>query len=296
MKIAAIADIHGNYQALIATIDHINRWAPDKVMVLGDIINRGPRSLDCLNLVQEKALTENWMLMKGNHEGYVLNFLDPGLVLHGIEHELRKVSYWTYQSLADDDIEAIVKLPEMLDLVIQENQIVRGLHASTAGDRVGIYPDASSEELENLVDCNVNAFLVGHTHQPFIKLFQGTLLINAGSVGLPFDGDKRASYAQITYNKNKWSAEIIRLEYDLPAAVQDFSRSGFLAEGGPIAELILGELKLGWPQLSSWFTKYETRVLRKEIKLEQAVADYLQNPHLEMVKSDVPMIYPEVVD
>lgn len=43
MKIATLADIHGNYQALITVIDHVERWKPDLVFVLGDIINRGPR-------------------------------------------------------------------------------------------------------------------------------------------------------------------------------------------------------------------------------------------------------------
>ena len=54
MKIAALADIHGNYQALIAVIDHVERWKPDLVFVLGDIINRGPCSSDCLQLIQQK--------------------------------------------------------------------------------------------------------------------------------------------------------------------------------------------------------------------------------------------------
>ena len=292
MKIAAFADIHGNYQALIAAIDHLERWKPDQVWVLGDIINRGPRSLDCLHLVQEKARTDNWMIMKGNHEGYVLNFLDPGLPLYGMEHELHKVIYWTYQSLTKNDIESVVEMPEKLELVVDGKQIIRGLHASAAGDRVGIYPDSSISDLENLVDSTADAFLVGHTHQPFMKLFQRTVLINVGSVGLPFDGDKRASYAQITHNKTDWNGEIVRIEYDLPAAVVDFDLSGFIPEGGPLAELVLAELKLGWPQLSSWFRKYEASVLRGDISLDQAVAEYLQNPHVELIRSDIAMVYP----
>ena len=53
MKIAALADIHGNYQALITVLEHVESWKPDLVIVLGDIINRGPRSRDCLHLIQE---------------------------------------------------------------------------------------------------------------------------------------------------------------------------------------------------------------------------------------------------
>ncbi|MFV1949693.1 MAG: metallophosphoesterase [Anaerolineales bacterium] len=178
MKIAAIADIHGNYQALIAAIDHIERWKPNRVLVLGDIINRGPRSLDCLHLIQEKIKTDDWRIIKGNHEGYVLNFTDPDFPLHGLEFELRKIIYWTFQSLNENEIQSVAEMPEKLDLVLQNNQLIRGLHASTAGDRVGIYPDSSDSDLKNLVDNKADVFLIGHTHQPFIKDFQGTVVIN----------------------------------------------------------------------------------------------------------------------
>jgi putative phosphoesterase len=292
MKIAAIADIHGNYQALIAVIDHLVRWKPDQVLVLGDIINRGPRSLDCLHLIQEKVKTDGWKIIKGNHEEYVLNFTDPGFPLHGLEFDLRKIIYWTFQSLGENEIQAVEEMPEKLDLFLQENQIIRGLHASTAGNRVGIYPDSPDSDLENLVDSIADVFLIGHTHQPFIKKFQGTVVINAGSVGLPFDGDKRAAYARISLNKKSWTGEIIRIDYNLPAAVRDYEQSGLIPDGGPLAELILAELKLGWPQLSHWFRQYESGVLRGDISLDYAVAEYLQNPSIEQIRTDIPMSHP----
>jgi hypothetical protein len=157
---------------------------------------------------------------------------------------------------------------------------------------VGIYPDSSDSDLENLVETKADVFLIGHTHQPFIKKFQGTLVINAGSVGLSFDGDKRAAYAQITLGKSGWAGEIIRINYDLPAAVGDYEQSGFIPDGGPLAELVLAELKLGWPQLSHWFRQYESRVLDGDISLDHAVAEYLQNPSIEQIRTDIPMLYP----
>jgi len=42
MKLAVLADIHGNYRALETVIDHIQTWHPDQVLVAGDIVNRGP--------------------------------------------------------------------------------------------------------------------------------------------------------------------------------------------------------------------------------------------------------------
>jgi putative phosphoesterase len=284
MKIAALADIHGNYQALITVLDHVERWKPDQVLILGDIINRGPRSRECLHIIQSEAARQGWKLIRGNHEQYVLNYLNPSHPRSGLEFELHRVIYWTYQSLTKADITSIQELPEVIIEQFADDQELVARHASTAGDRVGIYPETTNLELADLVDPSANVFLVGHTHQAFVREYQGNLLINAGSVGLPFDGDKRAGYAQLIYNAGSWKAEIIRLNYDLTEAVKDYEESGFLADGGPLAELVLAELKLGWPQLSHWFRRYEGKVLAGKLSISSAVNEFLKNPNVEFMR------------
>jgi predicted phosphodiesterase len=292
MKIAAIADIHGNYQALISILDHIDRWNPDLVFVLGDIINRGPRSIESLHLIQEREKNHGWKVIKGNHEGYVLNFLDPAFSRSGLEFELRRVIHWTYQALSRDELAYLENLPEKLSLDLDNSQAIRALHASTAGDRIGIYPHSTDDELVDKVDPEADLFMVGHTHQPLIRSYQNVIVTNVGSVGLPFDGDKRAAYAQFTYQDHQWRGNIIRVAYDLSAAAKDYYKTGFISEGGPMAEMILAELKLGWPQLSSWFRRYETRVLAGQISLTKAVEEFLINPHIEEIRDDRSMSYP----
>jgi putative phosphoesterase len=293
MKIAALADIHGNYQALITVLEHVERWDPDLVLILGDIINRGPRSRDCLHLILDKAKHDGWKVISGNHEGYVLNFTDPSFSRNGLEFDLRKIIFWTYQTLTETEIQDVDKLPAELSLQAADQKLIRCLHASTAGERVGIYPDSTADELKGLVDLEADIFLVGHTHQPLVKTLQDTIIINAGSVGLPFDGDKRAAYAQISRTAGSWKVDITRIDYDLSAAIRDFEESGFLYEGGPLAELVLAEMKLGWPQLNHWFRRYKRAVLAGEIGLDQAVRDFLLNPSIEQIGTDIPMSYPK---
>lgn len=281
MKIAAIGDIHGNYQALVTVLDHLEGWQPDQVIVLGDIINRGPRSRACLELIQEKAARPDWHLLKGNHEGYVLNFEDHSFSREGHDFELRKVIHWTYQSLSRQQIEDIIQLPKELELNLPEVGPVIATHASTAGDRIGIYPNTPAADLPGLIPVDARLFLVGHTHQPLVRTYRGTTIVNAGSVGLPFDGDTRAGYAQLTYQQGTWQGKITRVEYDLRAAEEDFYSTGFIPEGGPLAELILAELKLGWPQLGKWFRKFEKPVRQDQIGLQDAVYEFLKNPNIE---------------
>ncbi|MEJ2412022.1 MAG: metallophosphoesterase family protein [Anaerolineales bacterium] len=281
MKIAALGDIHGNYHALIRVLEDLENWKPDQVLVLGDLINRGPRSKDCLDLIQEKARNPHWQLIKGNHEGYVLNFRDPAYSRSGHDYQLRKVILWTFQTLTEQDIAEISRLPEEITVHLPDPAPLKAAHASTAGDRIGIYPTTPSADLPGLTPADAGAFVVGHTHQPLIRNFQGTTIVNAGSVGLPFDGDTRPSYARLTYHNGEWQAEIIRLEYDREAAEEDFFSFGFIPEGGPLAELILVELQLGWPQLGKWFKRFEQPFRQDQISLQDAVYEFLKNPNIE---------------
>ncbi len=281
MKIAALADIHGNYQALIAVIDHVERWKPDLVFVLGDIINRGPRSRDCLHLIQQKMESDSWQTITGNHEQYVLGSGSPDSPRAGNQFELRRIIHWTYQSLSPGDLESIKELPLEIETQLPGNQIVKAVHASMGGIRVGIYPDSSRKEILDLIQPDVNLFLVGHTHQPLVRTIGKTTVINAGSIGLPFDGNTLAGYAQITQDRDQWAGKIIRLEYDQEAACQDFLSTQFIPQGGPLAELVLTELKIGWPQLSRWFHRYEQAVLDHKISIEDAVEQYLEYPNLK---------------
>ena len=287
MKIAALGDIHGNYQALITVLDHVDRWHPDLVLILGDIINRGPRSQECLHLIQERGKSPSWHIIKGNHEGYVLNMEDPALPHSGMEYELRRVIHFTYETLSGEDIQAVKDLPVQISQEIAGDQLVWACHASSAGDRIGIYPDTPELDLPGLINTDTNLFLVGHTHQPFIRKWEKTTIINTGSVGLPFDGNLKPSYARLTYRNQSWQGEIVRIDYDRKAAEDDFYTSGFIPEGGVLVDLILAELRLGWPQLTKWFRQYETAVMAGKISPQEAVAEFLLNPNIEYKNPDL---------
>lgn len=282
MKIAALGDIHGNYQALITVLDHVENWKPDLIFVLGDIVNRGPRSKECLDLIQDRSVNPAWHVIKGNHEGYVLKYEDPEYCRQGVEFDLKQVIHWTYESLTRDDLAVLKRLPTEIRIDLSGPGIVEAAHASTAGDRIGIYPNTPDNKLAGLISEESRLFLVGHTHQPLVRLYNSTLVINTGAIGLPFDGDRRAAYAQIEYNQDTWQGKVIRVPYDLNAAEDDFYRTGFIPQGGPIAELILKELQLGWPQLGKWYGKYETGVRDGEISLKDAVYEFLKNPNIEL--------------
>jgi putative phosphoesterase len=277
MKIAVIADVHANLAALEAITAHVQAWQPDQVIVAGDLVNRGPRPLECLRFIQEQEISAGWLTVRGNHEEYVIEQASPDFPRQGPVAEVHRGSYWTYDQLGGE-VAPLEAMPFELTLPApQGSGEVRVTHASMLGLRNGIYPWTSDEELEQKIGRPPALLLVGHTHIPLIRRLNGTLVVNAGSSGLPFDGDTRPTYARISWINREWQAEIVRVDYDFGQAEQDFYTTGFIEDAGPLATLVLRELKLAHSQLGEWVSRYQKRTLTGEIPMRQAVAEFLES-------------------
>ncbi|MBM3144579.1 MAG: metallophosphoesterase family protein [Chloroflexi bacterium] len=280
MKIAVLADIHANYPALLEVAEHVRSWKPDLIFVAGDTVNRGPRSMECLRFIQEKERQEGWRVIRGNHEDYVIVHSQPDAPKAGPLFELFRYSYWTYEQLGCD-AKALEAMPEEVSQNVAGGGEFRGVHASMRSSRHGIYPEMDDQTLKKLITPAPTLLAVGHTHRPLVRQVGETLVVNAGSVGLPFDGDPRAGYAQISLVKGSWSAKIIRLPYDLARTRQDYIETGFLGGAGPLAKLIQLELEHSLSQLYQWMSCYMDAVLDEEISVEQAVEEYLKAPMIQ---------------
>lgn len=276
MKIAALTDIHGNIQALKTVAAHIAKWEPDLVFVVGDTINRGPRSKACLQYVLQKQNTEGWKVIRGNHEDYVLDFEKPETLTSGRRFEMLQCTHWNYHQLTPHEIANIKTLPYQIEQTVLNGQTIRTVHGSMLGIREGIYPDTPQEELRDMVSPAPQILIVGHTHKALVRTWGETLVVNAGSVGLPFDGDTRPSYAQIRWESTRWEADIVRVNYDQAAAIRDFHTSGFLAEGGGMSKIILRELELARSLISPWLKRYKDAVIEGEIDVETGVREFLE--------------------
>jgi hypothetical protein len=155
-------------------------------------------------------------------------------------------------------------------------QLVRVTHASMLGTRDGVYVQTPDHDLPGKVGQPLPAaFCVGHTHQPLVRHLNGTAIVNAGAVGLPFDRDPRLSYAQLTWRRGEWDAEIVRLDYDRAQAERDFYESGFVDEGGGLARLMLRELQISAGLIYSWAVQYEQAVLDGQLTVDQSVEGFL---------------------
>ncbi|MEM7116447.1 MAG: metallophosphoesterase family protein [Chloroflexota bacterium] len=281
MKIAILSDIHGNLPALETVADHIERWRPDYVVVNGDIVNRGPKSVACWEFVQKRPF---WGILRGNHEEYVLSHLDPNSKRTG----LNQPSAWIFDQFSGN-VQPFATLPTTLHINLPHRGCHSVLsdviitHASLRGSRDGIYPQRATSELRQQISACADiantapaVFVTSHTHVPSVTNLSQTLLINSGSTGQPCDGDLRASYTQLAWQQSGWQGTIVRLPYDREQTKRDFWESGFLEDAGDPAPLIYHEWRTGQDVVVSWMKQYWTAVSAGEISWETAVAEHLQ--------------------
>jgi predicted phosphodiesterase len=178
MRIAVIADIHGNSLALEAVLAHVRSQSVDSIVDLGDCVS-GPlwprETMDRLETLRLPTV-------RGNHDR-VVGTVSP--------EAMGPSDSFAHKNLTPDQCKALGALPTQLDLdngVIcfhagPDSDLSYATDEITAGRLVRASRDAASERFRNVA---ARIILVGHSHRPdMIQLANGALLINPGSVGLP---------------------------------------------------------------------------------------------------------------
>lgn len=272
MKIAVFSDVHGNVPALEAVLGDIEAWGPDVTLVNGDLINRGPDSLGVLRLMQHRM--PQAYCVQGNHEGFALRQVGRERDPEDPAFDLRRFSVWTAAQMGPE-LEQVRAWPHHLDLEDPDGGSVHVTHGSVLGNREGILPETGDEELRAKLGDPRELFIAAHTHRPLVRHFDGTLVVNIGSVGAPFDRDPRAAYGRLTFHSGRWRADIRRVPFDRQATERSFVDSGFLDGGGPLARLMLTELRHCRGHMGHFMRRYYQPILDGAITVRRAVDCYL---------------------
>ncbi|MEL7370183.1 MAG: metallophosphoesterase family protein [Myxococcota bacterium] len=274
MKIALISDIHGNVPALERVLEDLESFEPDRVVVAGDVVSRGACSRDVLGLLASSATPGQWQFLRGNHEDYVAYHVGRPPSGDRI-FELNRMSYWTYKQVgtaAAREVGRWVRIKEM-------QHGLRATHGSMDRNDNGIFPFSTDDQIRKQIAPAPQVFATAHTHIPLVRAVDRTLVVNCGSVGTPFDGDVRASYARLYHDASGWRAKIVRLDYDRAQTERDFRTSGFLDEAGGLVRIVYREWKHARPMTAEWMRQYRAAYLAEEVELEAAVDQYLaSNP------------------
>ncbi|RMG98827.1 MAG: metallophosphoesterase [Chloroflexi bacterium] len=270
MKVAILSDIHGNLPAWQAVWADVAMWQPERVIINGDVVNRGPQSAACWQVVARGQKEDGWLVVQGNHERYVAEQAqqDDG------NGRITLLSQWTYRQMPKA-ASTLAHLPWSVSLFAPDGSELRACHATMHSQEAAIYPDTPAKVIRSQMTPLPALLATAHTHIPFIRTVGDTLLVNSGSVGAPVDGDTRASYGRVWWQNGRWHAMIRRVSYDRAATEQQFRMSGFLTETTPVAWLVFHEWRLARQLVVPWRKAYEADIAAGVIDEETAVIRFL---------------------
>jgi predicted phosphodiesterase len=183
MRIALISDLHASEVALEATLRDIRRVGVDQIICLGDVATLGPRPKEIIARLRQLGCP----CILGNHDEFLFNpailstYTEVPIIVQAVD--------WCREQLSQDELD-----------------FLRGFHASLeidldgrAGNKLFLYHGTPRSHMEELVATTppeqVDRMLAGHeatvmagghTHFQMLRQHHGILLVNPGSVGLPF--------------------------------------------------------------------------------------------------------------
>ena len=190
MKIAILADIHGNSFALDEVFNDIEINDCEQILVLGDLVGYYYNPSCVVDRIKNDS---RCITIKGNHEDLLLKAIDDSSFAHKCYLKHGSGLNIAIETLSIDQLDWIKALPESKR--IELDGIKLGLHHGSEIDiNEYIYPDTKVERIESIKTNNDYLFF-GHTHYPALFTTRSSMIVNPGSVGQPRDVGSLASYA-----------------------------------------------------------------------------------------------------
>lgn len=233
MKIAVLADIHGNLEALRACLAHAEREGAEMHAFLGDLVGYGADPVACLGLLADHA-ARGALLVRGNHDDAAL-----GGLCEDMNFVAREATYWTRAQLGSGERDFLASLPYAArrdDLLF--------VHAGVDAPGKWDYITSNLRAARCMNAAQASVTFAGHVHHPALYFAAGSgvqhflpvagapiplagrrrWLAIAGSVGQPRDGNNAAAYA--LYDEEKRMLKYFRVPYDHMTAARKILAAG----------------------------------------------------------------------
>jgi putative phosphoesterase len=185
VNVLALYDIHGNLDALDAVLADPRAADPDVVLVGGDTV---PGACARGTLARLEALNVPVHWVRGNGEREVAEAI--GAPAAAPDDWAARTAAITAADLGDDHARALGEQP----LTVQLDGVLF-CHASPRRDDEMLTRLSNPERwTQALAGVSAGLVVAGHTHQQDDRVVAGVRFVNAGSVGLPYEGDAAARW------------------------------------------------------------------------------------------------------
>jgi diadenosine tetraphosphatase ApaH/serine/threonine PP2A family protein phosphatase len=234
MKLALVADVHANREALAAVLAHAEAQGVDRHAFLGDYVGYGADPGWVVDRVRERV-AGGAIAVQGNHDAAVAQGPQPSMVA-----DARAVVAWTRARLDPAQLAFLAALP-----LTQVEGDALFVHANAWAPAGWAYVQTRREAVHSLHATDRLFTFCGHVHVPMLyhlastgkvgdfKPSSGTpiplsahrrWLAIPGSVGQPRDGDPAASYA--VFDSEGHVLTFHRVPYDHAAAAAKVRAAG----------------------------------------------------------------------
>ena len=179
MKIALVADIHGNIVALERVLAILDEERPDQVVCLGDVAAKGPAPRE----VVERLMTRSWLFIMGNTDEWMIRPIAE-TPTNERERKLIESALWGYEQLSDEQRAFIAAFRPNAAIETPAGPLLC-YHGSPESNVTGILPESPQIDVDALLNAWPAAIYAGaHTHVRMLRPHYGAVAINPGSVGM----------------------------------------------------------------------------------------------------------------
>jgi putative phosphoesterase len=216
VRVAAVYDVHGNLPALDAVLAEVESVGVDAVVVGGDVAI-GPMPHEALERLV--ALGDRALFVRGNGDREIAA---PPAPQHDLWAERTR---WSSEQLSREQRAWLAALPDTQTVAVDGLGPVLFCHGSPRSDEEILTAISPKERVAAaLVGVEEQVVVCGHTHVQFDRRVAGKRLVNAGSVGMPYEAGPGAYWALFGPD-----VELRRTDYELEAAATAIRATGFPA-------------------------------------------------------------------
>lgn len=207
-RIGILSDIHGNFPALQAVMEELEKHDCEKLICLGDICGYYPFVNECIDHLRQSGA----ICLKGNHDSYLL-----GESSCPRSTTVNECIAYQKKVITSDNLEWL----ETLSPLHQADDLL-AMHGGL-NDPLDEYVTFFDFEQAAKRYPHIKVFLSGHTHIPLLQREEDMAYCNPGSVGQPRDHDSRAAYAVIEDDQIK----LYRTTYPIEMTAEAMAQAGF---------------------------------------------------------------------
>ena len=222
-RVAAIYDVHGNLPALEAVLSDLE-CMPDLLIVGGDVVS-GPMPAGVLDRLA--GLGDFVRFVRGNADREVVSAyeMSPLEMEAQIGDPVVRMSGWVAARLEERHRDLLASFSERVVVDVEGIGEVLFCHATPRSDEEIITALTPDERLDEILAAVEHKLIVcGHVHAQYDRSLDGKRIVNAGSVGMPYQGEPVGAFWLLL---GPSGLEFRRSEYDLRRAVGEFRAIGY---------------------------------------------------------------------